>query len=70
MTFGVNADFDGYPDVDVLSGGIRRGIEQLLALAKKKTEQEIQAEAAADAVAETPPPTADSPAKAPARYPV
>ncbi|HEY0126860.1 MAG TPA: wax ester/triacylglycerol synthase family O-acyltransferase [Blastococcus sp.] len=33
MTFGINADFDGYPDVDVLSGGIRRGIEQLLALA-------------------------------------
>ena len=30
MTFGINADFDGYPDVDVLSGGIRRGIEELL----------------------------------------
>src|SRR5688500_12988197 len=33
MTFGINADFDGYPDIDVLSGGIRRGIEELLALA-------------------------------------
>jgi hypothetical protein len=36
MTFGINADFDGYPDVDVLSGGIRKGIEELLALAEKK----------------------------------
>jgi hypothetical protein len=52
MTFGINADFDGFPDVDVLSGGIRRGIEQLMALAKKKTEKEVQAEAAADAVQE------------------
>jgi WS/DGAT/MGAT family acyltransferase len=33
MTFGINADFDGYPDIDVLSGGIRRGIEELLAVA-------------------------------------
>jgi diacylglycerol O-acyltransferase / wax synthase len=33
MTFGINADFDGYPDIDVLSGGIRRGIDELLALA-------------------------------------
>ena len=37
MTFGINADFDGYPDVDVLSGGIRHGIEELLALAAKKS---------------------------------
>jgi hypothetical protein len=36
MTFGINADFDGYPDVDVLSGGIRHGIEELLALAENK----------------------------------
>jgi hypothetical protein len=36
MTFGINADFDGYPDVDVLSGGIRKGIEELLALAAAK----------------------------------
>jgi WS/DGAT/MGAT family acyltransferase len=35
MTFGINADFDGYPDIDVLSNGIRRGIEELLALATK-----------------------------------
>jgi hypothetical protein len=50
MTFGINADFDGYPDVDVLSGGIRSGIEQLLALAAKKgaaaKEQVARAESA------------------------
>jgi len=33
MTFGINADFDGYPDVDVLSTGIRRGLDQLLTIA-------------------------------------
>jgi diacylglycerol O-acyltransferase / wax synthase len=35
MTFGINADFDAFPDVDVLSGGIRAGIDELLALARK-----------------------------------
>jgi WS/DGAT/MGAT family acyltransferase len=65
MTFGINADFDAYPDVDVLSGGIRRGIEQLLALAKKKTDKEIQAEAAADAAKETAPETPVGPAAQP-----
>ncbi len=49
MTFGINADFDGYPDVDVLSGGIRRGIEQLLALATTKTNDETPTGAAAEA---------------------
>ena len=64
MTFGINADFDGYPDVDVLSNGIRTGIEQLLALAAKKgddakkdvakagaAQQESDSEAAATAAA-------------------
>jgi WS/DGAT/MGAT family acyltransferase len=37
MTFGINADFDSFPDVDVLAGGIRRGVEELLALAGKET---------------------------------
>ncbi|WP_245159024.1 wax ester/triacylglycerol synthase family O-acyltransferase [Blastococcus sp. TF02A_35] len=39
MTFGINADFDAFPDVDVLSGGIRSGIEELLehARAEKAT---------------------------------
>jgi WS/DGAT/MGAT family acyltransferase len=48
MTFGINADFDGYPDVDVLSGGIRRGIEELLALATKQTQAEVQAATAVE----------------------
>jgi WS/DGAT/MGAT family acyltransferase len=37
MTFGINADFDGFPDVDVLAGGIRRGIDELTAVASKAT---------------------------------
>ena len=37
MTFGLNADFDGYPDIDVLSGGIRRGLDELVALATRET---------------------------------
>jgi WS/DGAT/MGAT family acyltransferase len=37
MTFGINADFDAFPDVDVLSGGIRAGIEELMAVAKKQS---------------------------------
>ena len=61
MTFGINADFDGYPDVDVLSGGIRRGIEQLLALATKKTQEEVQAEVAAEAATAPPEPAAAKP---------
>jgi WS/DGAT/MGAT family acyltransferase len=30
MTFGINADFDAFPDVDVLAAGIRRGVDELL----------------------------------------
>src|SRR4051794_26274682 len=33
MTFGINADFDAFPDVDVLAGGIRRGVDELTELA-------------------------------------
>ncbi|MGY1815650.1 WS/DGAT/MGAT family O-acyltransferase [Blastococcus sp. SYSU D00820] len=33
MTFGINADFDGFPDIDVLAGGIRRGLDELKELA-------------------------------------
>src|SRR3954452_20454226 len=32
MTFGINADFDAFPDVDVLAGGIRRGVDELTEL--------------------------------------
>jgi len=62
MTFGINADFDGYPDVDVLSGGIRRGIEELLAVAQQRSE------AAADASGAAAEPAA-KPAAKPARRP-
>lgn len=34
MTFGINADFDAFSDVDVLSQGIRNGVEELLELAR------------------------------------
>jgi WS/DGAT/MGAT family acyltransferase len=33
MTFGINADFDAFPDVDVLTRGIRGGLDELVALA-------------------------------------
>jgi diacylglycerol O-acyltransferase / wax synthase len=33
VTFGINADFDAFPDVDVLSEGIGRGMRELLELA-------------------------------------
>jgi WS/DGAT/MGAT family acyltransferase len=36
MTFGINADFDAFPDVDVLAGGIRTGVDELLRITKKK----------------------------------
>ena len=30
MTFGINADFDAFPDVEVLAGGIGAGMEELV----------------------------------------
>jgi diacylglycerol O-acyltransferase / wax synthase len=30
-TFGINADFDAFPDIDVLATGIRRGVDELAA---------------------------------------
>ncbi|HWO63323.1 MAG TPA: wax ester/triacylglycerol synthase family O-acyltransferase [Umezawaea sp.] len=33
ITFGINADFDGVPDVQVLADGIRSGFDELLAVA-------------------------------------
>jgi WS/DGAT/MGAT family acyltransferase len=49
MTFGLNADFDGYPDLDVLSGGIRRGLDELLTVAKQAGEQPKKKSSAAAA---------------------
>jgi hypothetical protein len=47
MTFGINADFDAFPDVEVLSGGIRRGIEELLEIAAGKGQKPKKSTAAA-----------------------
>ncbi|SNX94849.1 WS/DGAT/MGAT family O-acyltransferase [Geodermatophilus sabuli] len=33
MTYGINADFDAFPDVDVLARGIRAGVDELVAAA-------------------------------------
>ena len=37
MTFGINADFDAFPDVDVLSRGICAGVSELLDAAQAAT---------------------------------
>jgi WS/DGAT/MGAT family acyltransferase len=36
MTFGINADFDAFPDIDVLSDGIRRGVDELVEVAGRQ----------------------------------
>src|SRR3954454_7222350 len=66
MTFGINADFDGYPDVEVLSTGIRRGIDELLTLAKQKADTAAAATATAtetSAPAKSPPAKTTAPKK-------
>src|SRR4051812_5792007 len=64
MTFGLNADFDGYPDIETLSGGIRGGLDELLTLAKQHADQ---AEATTAAAAKSTPakstPAKSTPAK-------
>jgi hypothetical protein len=73
MTFGINADFDGYPDVEVLSTGIRRGLDQLLKIAgadgaTKQAAAKQAAEAPAEkAPAEETPAKKATPAKATAK---
>jgi diacylglycerol O-acyltransferase len=71
ITFGINADFDAFPDVDVLSEGIRRGIDELVALAAKEGAAAPAAKAAEKPATEKPadkPTTESTPAKkAPAR---
>ena len=47
MTFGINADFDAFPDVDVLSDGIRAGIDELVGIAKGAGAAEEPGKAAA-----------------------
>jgi diacylglycerol O-acyltransferase / wax synthase len=36
LYFGITGDYDGVPDIDVLSGGILAGMEDLLALARPR----------------------------------
>jgi hypothetical protein len=38
ITFGINADFDAFPDVDVLAHGIHAGMAELLELAESTTD--------------------------------
>ena len=52
MTFGINADFDSFPDVDLLSGGIRRGLEELMDVAGKRRKAASGTEAPATAGAQ------------------
>jgi hypothetical protein len=47
MTFGINADFDAFPDVDVLAGGIRRGVDELTEVAGKAAKKAAKESAAA-----------------------
>jgi diacylglycerol O-acyltransferase len=35
MTFGINADFDAFPDIDVLAEGIDAGMDELCALSSE-----------------------------------
>jgi WS/DGAT/MGAT family acyltransferase len=65
MTFGINADFDGYPDVDVLSGGIRKGIDELLALAAQRVKPG-KAEPKEEPAAASPPAKRPATARTPA----
>jgi diacylglycerol O-acyltransferase / wax synthase len=36
MTFGINADFDAFPDVDVLADGINHGMDELCSLSSSR----------------------------------
>jgi diacylglycerol O-acyltransferase / wax synthase len=36
MTFGINADFDAFPDVDVLADGINSGMDELCSLSSRQ----------------------------------
>jgi WS/DGAT/MGAT family acyltransferase len=49
MTFGINADFDAFSDIDVLSDGIRRGLDELLTMAGADTAGDTEQPAKAPA---------------------
>lgn len=60
FTFGINADFDGVPDVQLLADGIRAGFDEMVALAAE-VEEKAQAAAPKPAAAK---PAAVQPAPA------
>lgn len=70
FTFGINADFDGVPDVQLLADGIRAGFDEMVALAAE-VEEKAQAAAPKPAAVKPAPakPAAAKPraAKAPAK---
>ncbi|MFJ5989157.1 wax ester/triacylglycerol synthase family O-acyltransferase [Lentzea sp. NPDC092896] len=68
FTFGINADFDGVPDVQLLADGIRAGFDEMVALAAEAAEKTETAEKVVDA-APAPKP-APKPAAKPAPKPV
>jgi WS/DGAT/MGAT family acyltransferase len=65
MTMGINADFDAFPDIDVLADGIRAGVDELVAAAgdRAATATATMARMPAPATA----PKAAKPSRAPAK---
>jgi hypothetical protein len=51
LYFGVTGDYDGAPDIEVLTAGIARGMKDLLALADPPVEKNRKAKAAKPAKA-------------------
>jgi diacylglycerol O-acyltransferase len=49
FTFGINADFDGVPDVQLLADGIRAGFDEMVALAAEAAEKAETAQKIVDA---------------------
>jgi WS/DGAT/MGAT family acyltransferase len=64
LNFGINADFDGVPDINVLRDGIRAGVDELLALAAAGAPEPIAAKVTAKAGPRSPTTAPRAPAKA------
>jgi WS/DGAT/MGAT family acyltransferase len=64
LNFGINADFDGVPDINVLRDGIRAGVDELLALAAAGAPEPIAARVTAKAGPRSPTTAPRAPAKA------
>jgi hypothetical protein len=59
MSMGINADFDAFPDIDVLADGIRAGVDELVEEAERKAASAVPTVPAAPAEA----PAAPAPKK-------